>query len=98
MDKKYFFMKLIPPRPTFAQDMSETEAGLMREHILYWRVLLEKGICVVFGPVLDPQGVYGVAIVGVEEEADILEIEANDPTVKAGINRFESYPMVATTN
>lgn len=96
MNKKYFLMKLIPPRPTFAQDMSETEARLMREHILYWKALVEKGICLVFGPVLDPEGVYGVAIVGLEDETALEEIEMNDPTVKAGINRFESFPMVAT--
>lgn len=89
-------MKLIPPRPTFAQDMSETEAGLMREHILYWKALVGKGICLVFGPVLDPEGVYGVAIVGLEDETALEEIEMNDPTVKAGINRFESFPMIAT--
>lgn len=89
-------MKLIPPRPTFAQDMSEAEAALMREHILYWKALVADGTCLVFGPVLDPQGVYGVAIVGLEDETILQELEANDPTVKAGINRFESFPMVAT--
>jgi len=96
MEKKYFFMKLIPPRPTFANDMSEEEARLMHEHIVYWKVLQEKGICLVFGPVLDPAGVYGVAIVAVDDESTIEALEANDPTVKGGINRFESFPMVAT--
>lgn len=96
MPKQYFFMKLIPPRSTFATDMTPAEAAVMQEHILYWRVLLEKGVAITFGPVLDPAGVYGVAIVGVEDVEVVSEIEDNDPSVKAGINVFQSFPMVAT--
>lgn len=89
-------MKLIPPRATFAADMTPAEAAVMQEHILYWRVLLEKGICITFGPVLDPTGVYGVAIIGVDDPSIVSDIEDNDPSVKAGINVFESFPMIAT--
>jgi hypothetical protein len=96
MEKKYFFMKLIPPRPTFAMDMTSAEAALMQEHILYWKALIRKGICITFGPVLDPSGVYGVAIVGLEDDSLLTELELNDPSVKGGVNRFESFPMVAT--
>lgn len=94
--KKTFFMKLIPPRSTFAQDMTPTEKAVMQEHIFYWKVLIQKGICVTFGPVLDPSCVYGVAIIQLEDESQLAEIEANDPSVKHGINRFESFPMIAT--
>jgi uncharacterized protein len=96
MPKQYFFMKLIPPRATFATDMTTAEAAVMQEHIIYWKVLLQKGICITFGPVLDPTGVYGIAIVGVEDVSIVSEIEENDPSVKAGINVFQSFPMVAT--
>lgn len=89
-------MKLIPPRESFARDMTPYEAAVMQEHIFYWKILIQKGICVTFGPVLDPASVYGVAIVRVEDESHVPQIEANDPSVKAGINRFESFPMIAT--
>jgi uncharacterized protein YciI len=98
MQKQYFFMKLIPPRASFATDMTPSEAAVMQEHILYWKVLLQKGICVTFGPVLDPTGVYGVAIVGVDDPEIISDIEDNDPSVLAGINVFESFPMIATVS
>jgi uncharacterized protein len=96
MAKKYFFMKLIPPRATFATDMTPAEAAVMQEHIIYWKILIQRGIAVTFGPVLDPTGVYGVAIVGVEDEEMVTDIEENDPSVKAGLNVFQSFPMVAT--
>jgi len=64
---KYFLFKLIPPRSTFAQDMTETEAKLMQEHAVYWKGLMDRGLVIIFGPVADPKGTYGVAIVEVEE-------------------------------
>ncbi len=54
MSVRAFFCKLIPPRPTFAQDMSEAEVKLMHEHAEYWRGLMEKGQVVTFGLVADP--------------------------------------------
>ena len=51
---KYFLYKLLPPRPTFPQDMTEAEGELMQEHINYWKTLVDKRIAVIFGPVADP--------------------------------------------
>jgi hypothetical protein len=53
---KFFLCKLVPPRPTFAQDMTEAETKLMQEHVMYWKELAGRGIAVVFGPVADPKG------------------------------------------
>lgn len=91
----YFLFKLVPPRPTFAQDMKDTEANLMQEHVAYWKGLMGRGLVVVFGPVADPNGTYGVAILEVGEEVDVNALGANDPTIKANVGfRFELYPMV----
>ena len=35
-EKKDFVFKLIPPRPTFANDMTQQEMGLMKKHVAYW--------------------------------------------------------------
>jgi uncharacterized protein YciI len=92
---KYFLFKLIPPRPTFALDMTDTEARLMQEHIVYWKGLTESGLVIVFGPVADPKGTYGVAILEVEEEMDVNALGVNDPTIKANAGfQFEVYPMI----
>lgn len=34
-DMSFFLCKLIPPRPTFARDMTQAEAKLMQEHVAY---------------------------------------------------------------
>jgi uncharacterized protein YciI len=96
-EKKQFFLKLIPPRPTFAQDMSDEERKIMQEHIAYWNVLMEKGIVVVFGPVFDPKGAYGMGVLEVEDEQIVRDIEVNDPSVKAGLNTIEVYAMRGIT-
>jgi uncharacterized protein YciI len=91
---KYFLYKLIPPRPTFAQDMTDAEAKLMQQHVAYWKGLMDRGLVIVFGPVADPKGTYGVAILELEEEADANALGMNDPTMKAEVGfHFELYPM-----
>jgi uncharacterized protein YciI len=89
---KQFLCKLIPPRPTFAQDMTEVERKIMQEHIIYWKDLSDRGIAIIFGPVLDPIGTWGVAIVEVASEPEAQILGRNDPAVQAGLT-FEVYPM-----
>jgi len=91
---KYYLCKLIPPRPAFAQDMTEAEAKLMQKHVTYWKGLMDKGLVIVFGPVADPNGTYGVAIIELDDEADAISLGTNDPTIKANVGfKFEVYPM-----
>jgi uncharacterized protein YciI len=95
-EKKYFMIKLIPPRPTFAQDMTDEESAIMKQHAAYWKDKTDKGIVVVFGPVLDPNGVYGLGIIEVENEDRAHAFAAGDPSIKSGLNRPEIYLMHAT--
>ena len=85
--------RLISPRPTFPMDMTESERKVMGEHVAYWTALRDKGIAIVFGPVLDPKGVWGVAVVETSDEATARSLLANDPVEKAGLGRIEIYPM-----
>src|ERR1700674_1412576 len=62
-----FLFRLNSPRPTFAQDMTDTERAAMLKHVAYWRELLDEGTAIVFGPVADPKGTWGVGIVRVED-------------------------------
>ena len=82
---KYFFCKLTPPRPTFAIDMTDAERQLMREHVAYWSDLAAKGSAIVFGPVADPQGGYGVAVIEAPDEATVRELSIHDPVTAAGV-------------
>lgn len=91
---KTFFCKLVPPRKTFAQDLSAEEAELMRRHVEYWRSRMEVGKAVTFGPVADPAGSYGICIIEVDDEAAATNLTDADPVIRNGAGfRYEIYPM-----
>ena len=46
---KYYLCKLLPPRPTFPQDMTPREAEIMQAHVAYCGKLLQAGKAIVFG-------------------------------------------------
>jgi uncharacterized protein len=47
-----FVLRLIAPRPNFAQTMTDAEREIMNRHAAHWRPYLERGDMVVFGPIL----------------------------------------------
>lgn len=74
--------------------MTEEEGRLMQEHVAYWKGLADRGVAVIFGPVADPRGAYGLAIVEAEREAVVRDIGANDPAIKVDAGfKFEIYSM-----
>ena len=93
MEKKHFFLKLIPRRPDFAQTMTEVEKSIMQEHIVYWKNYMNKGMVIVFGPVMDPKGTYGMGIIEADNAEDVKKFTEGDPASK--INIYEFYPMRA---
>ncbi len=94
----HFFLKLIAPRPTFAMDMSAEEKAMMGEHAAYWKSKLDGGDVVVFGPVMDPHGPYGMGIVTMPDEAAARAFADADPAIKSGRGfACEIYPMRAVT-
>ena len=89
-----FFCRLLPPRTTFAQDMTEAEAALMQQHAVYWHGLLERRRAVTFGLVADPAGAHGIAVVEVEDPDEVRTLTSDDPTILAGRGfRWEIFPM-----
>jgi len=94
MSKHFFAVKLLPPRPDFAQTMTHDEKSIMYQHMVYWKSYMDKGMVHAFGPVLDPNGVYGFGIVSVNNEEELKEFINNDPSLS--INKAEYYPMLAT--
>jgi uncharacterized protein YciI len=89
-----FLVKLIPPRPTFSQDMTEEELNAMHEHAAYWRRHLEAREVLLFGPVADPKGTWGLAILNVENERRAKDLANSDPLITGGVGfQVEMYPM-----
>jgi hypothetical protein len=59
--------------------MTDDERTIMQEHAAYWKSYMDKGMVHVFGPVLDPKGVYGFGVVSVDDEQQLKEFINNDP-------------------
>jgi uncharacterized protein YciI len=94
----HFFIKLTAPRPTFAADMNETETKIMQDHARYWRQRQDAGEVLMFGPVLDPKGPYGIGVVALADEVAARDFAGADPAMmaKAGF-ACEIHPMRAVT-
>ena len=94
----HFFLKLIAPRPTFAMDLNDQEKAMMQEHFQYWKGRQEQGEVLVFGPVLDPQGPYGMGVIVAADEAAAGAFAAGDPAMKSNSGfACEIHPMRAVT-
>ncbi len=89
----HFAYKLIPPRPTFDRDMTEDEQAVMGRHIAYWRELAERGTALVFGPVSDPAGSWGLAVVQARSRSDVHALGIADPAVVGRVATFEVLEM-----
>jgi uncharacterized protein len=90
-----FVLRLIAPRPTFALDMSDEEREIMGRHAAYWQPYLESGQMVVFGPVIESAGSFGLAVVEAEDEEQLRAFAAGDPVVTTGTAEFEIGKMLA---
>ena len=87
----YFFVKTKNPRPTFHLDMTDEERAIMQRHVAYWSEKAARGIAIVFGPVMDPQGVYGMGVYQVEDEAEMRNLLEHDPA--NGLLQYDVLPM-----
>jgi len=93
MAKQKFLARLIPPRPTFPHDASPDEIALMQEHFAYSQQQFEAGRVLLFGPVFADSGTYGVAVLDVDDIAEVHDFMSNDPSVLAGLNTYDIAPM-----
>jgi hypothetical protein len=84
-----YLYKLLPPRPTFAQDMSSAEADVMQRHVAYWQDLLNRDVALAFGPVLDPKDPWGLGLLNLDEEQAARAIGDGDPAVASGTCKYE---------
>ncbi|HSH23584.1 MAG TPA: YciI family protein [Acidimicrobiales bacterium] len=86
MNANHFIYRLIPPRPTFTSDMSDGERAAMGEHAASWTTLFERGRVVVFGAVVEPAGVCGLAVVEADSEDEVRAIAAADSATQIGLS------------
>src|ERR1700690_1531612 len=87
----YFFIKTQNPRPTFHLDMTTEERAIMERHVAYCSEKATRGIAIVFGPVMDPKGVYGIGGYQGSDEVEMRDILEHDPA--NGLLKYEVQPM-----
>jgi hypothetical protein len=92
-----FVLRVIAPRPNFAQTLTDSERKIMSSHAAHWRPYLERGDMVVFGPVLTDEDSYGLAVVETSDEEALREFAAEDPVVTTGTAAFEFGRLAAGT-
>ena len=89
-----FVFRLQAPRPTFALDMSDEEREIMARHAAHWRPWVESGQKVIFGPVLDSSGSWGLGVVEADDEEKLRAFAAEDPVVTTGTATIEMGKML----
>jgi hypothetical protein len=89
-----FVFRLIPPRPSFASDMSPQERATMLEHVAYWTQLAAAGQALAFGPVDDPADPHGIGIVLAAGQAEAEELRDGDRAMRSPhCFKTEIHPM-----
>jgi uncharacterized protein YciI len=66
----------------------------MAEHVAYWSRLTDDGTAIVFGPVQDPAGSWGLAVVEARDESEVRALGERDPAVTSSLARFEVCSMM----
>jgi uncharacterized protein len=81
-------------RPTFALDMTDEEREIMGRHAAHWQPFVDSGQMVIFGPVLDGTGSWGLGVVEAEDEDELRAFAAGDPAVTTGTATIELGTML----
>jgi len=90
-----FVFRLIAPRPTFALDITDEERAVMERHAAHWQSFIDSGQMVIFGPVLDATGSWGLGVVEADDEDELRAFASRDPAVTSGTAQIEVGEMLA---
>ena len=66
----------------------------MGRHAAYWQRFIESGQMVVFGPVLDDTGSWGLGVIEADDEEELRAFAAGDPVVTTGTAEMEVGKML----
>lgn len=67
----------------------------MQAHVAYCGELLRTGKALIFGPVADPAGVWGLGVLQLPDDADPQAIIVDDPVIKADAGfTYQVMPML----
>jgi len=66
----------------------------MDRHAAHWQPYIDSGQMVIFGPVLDDTGSWGLGVVESEDEGELRAFAARDPAVATGTAEMEVGKML----
>ena len=90
----HFLLRLSPPRPSFPEDASAAEMAAMGAHSAYWQDQADLGSALAVGPVADPGGIWGMALVDVADGARARALAEGDPIITAELGfSYEVLPV-----
>jgi uncharacterized protein YciI len=75
--------------------MTEEEREIMTRHAAYWQPLIDSGQMVIFGPVLDGTGSWGLGVVEADDEEELRAFAAGDPVVTTQTAQIEVGTLLA---
>lgn len=91
---KYYLARLLGPRPDFATTLTPAEREMMLAHGRYWSTYLARGKVLTLGPVNDPKGSWGLGVMRVDSEEELLALQAQDPAILSSNGmHYENIPM-----
>jgi uncharacterized protein YciI len=90
----HFLCRLTNPRKAPLADLSGEELALMDAHVAYWRPYVEVGRVAAMGPVDDPAGAWGLAIIEADSREEVEALQARDPVIRSGRGfAYENFLM-----
>jgi uncharacterized protein YciI len=75
--------------------MTDDEREIMGRHAAHWQPLIDSGQMVVFGPVLDETGSWGLGVVEADDEGELRAFADKDPVVTTGTATIAMGRMLA---
>ena len=75
--------------------MTDAEREIMDRHAAHWQPYIDSGQMVIFGPILDDTGSWGLGVVEAEDEEELHAFAARDPAVTTGTTEMELGKMLA---
>lgn len=90
-DDAQWLVTFTPPRPTFAEDASEEERGVIARHFAYLKALSDRGVVLLAGRTLD-EPPLGLVILRAGDEAAARAVVDGDPAVAGGLFKAQIRP------
>jgi len=75
--------------------MTDAEREIMDRHAAHWQPYIDSGQMVIFGPILDDSGSWGLGVVEADNEEELRVFAARDPAVTTGTTEIELGRMLA---